>query len=128
MVKKVFLVLVSLVIVTSCMVMAKPKNDEDYYVDGYYCGFITSKLNPCCQGYGDSEKCRQKRYKKWNRLCERNNGNNCTYDFWIGNNSWNEDAWYDYWSSDTYKNVQKVNHKVNVFKRVVNSTKELFTW
>lgn len=121
-----FVVFVSLMLLTGSAVLAKNNNNK--YTDGYYCGVISSKINPCCMGYGDSEKCQQRRYKKWSQLCTKNNGNNCTYDFWLGNSSWDEDAWYDYWNSDTYKNVQKVNRKVNLFKNVVNSTKELFTW
>ena len=98
------------------------------FQDGYYCGVISSRINPCCMGYGDSEKCKQKQYKKWNKFCEKNNGDNCSYDFWLGKRSWDDDAWYAYWNSDTYKNVQKVNRKVNMFRSIVNSTKELFTW
>ncbi len=99
-----------------------------YYENDYYCGVISSKLNPCCQGYGDSEKCKQKQYKKWNKRCRKYNGRNCSYDFWYGNRSWDDDAWYSYWNTDVYKNAQKVNRKVNLFRNVVNSTKELFTW
>ena len=126
---RVFVVLLSLLFITSSsVVFAKNHHNNGRYNEEYYCGFITSRLNPCCNGYGDSEKCKQKQYKKWNKKCRKHHGNNCSYNFWYGNRSWDDDEWFDYWNSDTYRNVQKVNHKVNVFKSVVNSTKELFTW
>ena len=127
---RIFLVLMSVVLITSSAVIAKNNhNNGNYNGNGeYYCGFITAKLNPCCQGYGDSEKCKQKQYKNWNKRCKKHKGKDCSYNFWYDNRSWDDDAWYAYWNTDAYKNAQKVNRKVNVFRNVVNSTKELFTW
>ena len=76
----------------------------------------------------DYHKCARRNYKRWAKRCHKYQGCDCSYNFWYGNRDWDDDDWEDYWDSKTYRNLRKVNRKVNLFRHVVDSTKELFSW
>lgn len=100
-----------------------PKKEKKH--EEYRCSW----WNPCCEGAKkDDKKCNEHKYKKWNRSCKRHKGCNCTYDYWYPRRHYDENYWRKYWESEAGKNVRKVNHKINVFRRMVDSTKDFFTW
>ena len=110
--KKLFIAVVSLFLICGYAAAYDRPVDMPEHFDA---------CKPKSPDYDKCEKQKRKEYQNWYKNCQKYHGRECTYSKWTGNSSWSEQAWINYWNSDTYKNVQKVNDKVNIIK-------ELFTW
>lgn len=126
--KKILVLLLMMVVLCGVAFADDDDDDDREHYRGSHCYILTSWRNPCCNSNWNSANCYKKRYKKWYKTCNKHHGKNCSYDYWYSRRDYDDDYWFDYWNTDAYRNVQKVNHKINVFRRVVDSTKELFTW
>lgn len=128
---KFLLIFISLFLING-NVFAKNLNDGQYHLEHHYGSNVYSINNGQSgffwKGNDNYTNWEQNQYKKWHKKCRKNHGRICTYPFWYDKRDWNDSAWFDYWNSDTYKNVKKVNHKVNAFKNIYYSTKDLLTW
>lgn len=131
--KKCFIWIFALLI-TGSTVFARNLNDGKYHPEHHYgkgsWGYWNSQKWDD-DDREDYEKWQKKQYKKWYKQCLRYHGTNCTYAYWNRNSNWNEDNWFNHWNneyynSDAYRKIQKVNRKANILWNIMDSTKELF--
>lgn len=123
MVVRFLLVVLSLIMIGNTCVYAKNCHNNGRYNK---CGLFSSSRYSYYDC--DDDDCYKKHYKRWAKRCNKYKGCNCSYDFWYGNRDWDDDDWDNYWDSDLYRNARKVGTKVNTFRRIMNSTRDLFTW
>ena len=126
---RLFVLLLALFLITGNVVVAKNcHNNGRFNKCGAYSRYVHYAYDDDDYDDDDDDRYRNRYYKRWANRCKKYHGCNCSYDFWYSNRDWDDYDWYNYWDSKTYRNVRKVGRKINLFRHVVDSTRELFIW